>query len=54
MSDNLAFKTNLAAIAAILLWLAGVYTSLPMKVFKSVFETSKAAMFCYLEYYRPP
>ena len=29
MSDNLAFKTNLAAIAAILLWLAGVYTSLP-------------------------
>ena len=28
-SDNLAFRTNLAVIDAILLWLIGVYTSLP-------------------------
>ena len=29
ISDNLAFRTNLAVIAAIFLWLVGVYASLP-------------------------
>ena len=28
-SDNLAFRTELAVIAVILLWLVGVYTLLP-------------------------
>ena len=29
ISDNLAFRTNLAVIPAVLLWLVGMYTSLP-------------------------
>ena len=29
ISDNLAFPANVAVIAAMLLWLVGVYTSLP-------------------------
>ena len=57
ISGNLAFRTNLAVIAAILFWLIEVYTSLPHEgVFKSAFETSKGAIYIYifLEYHRPP
>ena len=46
ISGNLAFRTNLAVIAAILFWLIEVYTSLP-QIFKSAFETSKASIFCF-------
>ena len=48
ISGNLAFRTNLAVIAAILFWLIEVYTSLPHEgVFKFAFETSKGAIYIY-------
>ena len=46
ISGNVAFRTNVAVIAALLLWLIE-FIHRRMKVSKSAFETFKAAIFCF-------
>ena len=47
ISGNVAFRTNVAVIAELLLWLIEFIHRCRMKVSKSAFETFKAAIFCF-------